>query len=65
MKAAPNNVIVYTVGFDVSTDPSAQNLLSGCATDASHVYFPADDGTSLQVAFQSIAADLNKLRISH
>jgi Flp pilus assembly protein TadG len=65
MKAAPNNVIVYTVGFDVSTDPSATSLLANCATDSKHVYFPADDGVSLQVAFQSIAADLNRLRISH
>jgi len=65
MKAAPNNIIVYTVGFDVSTDPSATSLLSNCATDSKHVYFPADDGVSLQVAFQSIAADLNRLRLSH
>ncbi len=65
MKAAPNNIIVYTVGFDVGTDPSAQAVLSNCATDSKHVYFPADDGVSLQVAFQSIAADLNRLRISH
>jgi Flp pilus assembly protein TadG len=65
MKAAPNNVIVYTVGFDVAGDPTATSLLTGCASDASHVYFPADDGRSLQVAFQQIAADLNRLRLSH
>ena len=65
MKAAPNNVIVYTVGFDVGGDPSAQAVLANCATDAAHVFFPADDGASLAVAFQAIAADLNKLRISH
>jgi hypothetical protein len=65
MKAQPNDIIVYTVGFDVASDPSATSLLNGCATDASHVYFPADDGRSLQVAFQQIAADINRLRISH
>ncbi|MFI4965581.1 MAG: pilus assembly protein TadG-related protein [Caulobacterales bacterium] len=65
MKALPNPVIIYTVGFDVSSDPSAQSLLANCATDSSHVYFPADDGVSLQVAFQQIAADLNRLRLSH
>lgn len=64
MKAAPYNVVVYTVGFlHQGPDPQAQAILSNCATDASHVYFPAD-GTSLQVAFQAIAADLNKLRLS-
>jgi hypothetical protein len=65
MKHLSTPVVIYTVGFDVSTDPSAVSVLSNCATDASHVYFPADDGTSLQVAFQQIAADLNHLRISH
>jgi len=64
MKAAPNNVVIYTVGLNVIGTPAAQALLSNCATDAKHVYFPAD-GTSLTVAFQQIAADLNKLRISH
>ena len=65
MKAAPNNVVVYTVGFlHGAPQPQAQAILSNCATDASHVYFPTN-GTSLQVAFQQIAADLNKLRISH
>lgn len=63
MKALPHPVIIYTVGFNVGSDPSAQAILSQCATDASHVYFPSS-GSSLQVAFQSIAADLNKLRIS-
>jgi Flp pilus assembly protein TadG len=65
MKATPNNVIIYTVGFDVADDANAQSVLANCATDAQHVYFPADDGASLQVAFRSIAADLNRLRISH
>jgi Flp pilus assembly protein TadG len=64
MKALPHPIIIYTVGFNVSSDVDAKKLLSGCATDASHVYFPSD-GTSLQVAFQQIAADLNRLRLSH
>lgn len=65
MKAAPNNVVVYTVGFlHGAPQPQAQAILSNCATDASHVYFPTN-GTSLTTAFQQIAADLNKLRISH
>ena len=65
MKAAPNNIIIYTVGFlHGGADPAAQAILNNCATDAQHVYFPTN-GTSLQVAFQSIAADINRLRISH
>lgn len=64
MKHLAHPIVIYTVGFNVGSDASSQNLLSHCATDASHVYFPSS-GTSLQVAFQQIAADLNRLRLSH
>ena len=65
MKAAPNNVVIYTVAFlHGGTDPQAQAILANCATDAAHAYVPTT-GASLTAAFQSIAADLNKLRISH
>ncbi len=65
MKAAPNNIIIYTVGFlHQGPDPSAQAILANCASDPSKAYLPTD-GTSLQVAFQQIAADMNLLRISH
>ena len=63
MKA--DNIVIYTVAFlHGGADPQAQAILANCATDAAHAYVPTD-GTSLTVAFQSIAADLNKLRISH
>ena len=65
MKAQPNNIIVYTVGFlHGGSDPQAEAILANCATDPQHYYLPTN-GTSLEAAFQSIAADLNKLRISH
>ncbi|WP_372782097.1 pilus assembly protein TadG-related protein [Phenylobacterium sp.] len=64
MKAAPNNVVIYTVGLNVLAKPEAQNLVNNCATDAKHVYLPAD-GTAMTVAFQQIAADLQRLRLSH
>ena len=64
MKAPPNNIIIYTVGLNVLAKPQAQNLVNNCATDAKHVYLPAD-GTAMTIAFQSIAADINRLRISH
>lgn len=63
MKALAHPIIIYTVGFNVGSDPDAQAIMRQCATDANHVYFPSD-GTSLQVAFQAIASDLNRLRIS-
>ena len=61
MKA--KGIIVYTVGFDVGADASAQNLVNSCATDAEHVYQPST-GTALKDAFRSIAQDIMKLRIS-
>ena len=49
MKAAPNNVIIYTVAFlHGGADPQAQAILANCATDAKHAYVPTD-GTSLTV----------------
>jgi Flp pilus assembly protein TadG len=65
MKAAPNNITIYTVAFlHGGTDAQAEAILANCATDAAHAYVPTT-GSSLQAAFQAIAADLNKLRLSH
>jgi hypothetical protein len=65
MKAAPRNIVIYTVGFlHGGSDPQAAAILSNCATDTQHYYLPTT-GSSLQAAFQSIAADLERLRISH
>jgi hypothetical protein len=65
MKGSPNNIIIYTVGFlHGGNDPQAAAILQNCATDAQHYYLPTT-GSSLQSAFQSIAADINRLRISH
>jgi Flp pilus assembly protein TadG len=64
MKAPPNNILIYTVGFlHGGADPQAAAILANCATDAAHAYLPTT-GADLQVAFQAIAADLNKLRLS-
>jgi Flp pilus assembly protein TadG len=60
MKA--KGIIVYTVGFDVGTDASAIDVLTTCATDAAHAYFPATGG-DLQNAFQDIAQQITNLRI--
>jgi Flp pilus assembly protein TadG len=62
MKA--KGVIVYTVGFQITGDTTAEDLMSHCATDAQHQYLPTS-GTALDDAFKAIGADINNLRLSH
>lgn len=57
------DVIIYTVGFQVGTAVNALNLVNTCATDSAHVYTP-NSGTALQDAFEAIGADIASLRIS-
>ena len=56
-------VIVYTVGFNVSSDPDITNMMKNCATSPEYAYTPSG-GTELKVAFRAIAQDINSLRIS-
>jgi len=63
MKAPGNDVIVYTVGFNVGSDPNAQLIMNQCATDAEHAYFP-ETGAELKMAFQLIAQEISQLRLS-
>ncbi|MBU4435801.1 MAG: pilus assembly protein TadG [Alphaproteobacteria bacterium] len=63
IKASANGITLYTVGFDVGTDATAVSMLKYCATDADHVYFPAN-GSELKTAFKSIAQDISSLRIA-
>jgi Flp pilus assembly protein TadG len=62
MKAA--GVIVYTVGFQITGDVPANDLMDSCATDAKHEYLPTS-GLALSDAFKAIGADINNLRLSH
>ena len=62
MKA--QKVIIYTVGFRISSGSAAASLLTHCATDSDHEYLPAS-GTDLQDAFRAIGQDINSLRLSH
>ncbi|HEY3695524.1 ubiquitin-activating E1 FCCH domain-containing protein, partial [Phenylobacterium sp.] len=57
-------VVVYTVGFDLAGDTTAQDLMDHCATDAKHKYMPSS-GTELKDAFKAIGADINNLRLAH
>jgi Flp pilus assembly protein TadG len=63
--AKAQGIVVYTVGFSISSDPidqQGQNLLASCATDASHAFI-ANDANSLVNAFNQIGAGMGKLRI--
>ncbi len=55
------DVVVYSVAFQSPT--SAANLLRSCAT-SEDTFFNANDGDELRAAFQSIAANLNNLRLT-
>ena len=61
MKA--QGIVLYTVGFDVSSGSLAADLMSECATDADHVYLPSGGG-ALKDAFAAIGTDIMKLRLS-
>ncbi|NGM37390.1 MULTISPECIES: TadE/TadG family type IV pilus assembly protein [Methylobacterium] len=65
-KASPANITIYTIGFSVSSDPIDQqgiNLLKDCASSPSQ-YFQANDSGSLIAAFNQIAANIGKLRLT-
>lgn len=63
MKASGKDIIVYTVGFNVTADTAAQQIMNYCATDAEHAYFPST-GSELKTAFQLIAQEISQLRLS-
>jgi Flp pilus assembly protein TadG len=63
--AKAKGIIVYTVGFSISSDPidqQGQNLLQSCATDKAHAFI-ANDANSLVDAFNQIGMGMGKLRI--
>jgi Flp pilus assembly protein TadG len=61
MKAT--GIIVYTVGFNISSGSQAANILSYCASSSGNAYL-ANSGTSLASAFEQIARDISSLRLS-
>jgi Flp pilus assembly protein TadG len=63
--AKAKGIIIYTVGFSISSDPidqQGQNLLKSCATDDAHAFI-ANDANSLSNAFNQIGIGMGKLRI--
>ncbi|MDO8297517.1 MAG: ubiquitin-activating E1 FCCH domain-containing protein [Caulobacter sp.] len=61
MKA--KDIVVYTVGFQLGGNRTAENFINSCATDSSHVYLPSS-GAALKDAFSAIGRDILKLRLS-
>jgi hypothetical protein len=59
--AKANGTVVYTIAFQVngSTD---RNTMQDCATSPEHYYDVQD--LNIAGAFNAIAADLNRLRLS-
>lgn len=65
-KASPNNVIIYTVGFSVSSDPIDSKglaLLKNCAS-APEMAYVANDSEAIVNVFISISRSINGLRLA-
>jgi Flp pilus assembly protein TadG len=63
MKASPNNIEVYTIGFQIDDYPDGEDLMKYCASDAQHFY-KSDNGEELKQAFADIAKNISELYIS-
>lgn len=59
--AAENDIVVYTISFNLSPGNNANKLLSRCASDPSKHYLV--NGVDLQDAFESIAGSISALRL--
>ncbi len=59
------NILVYTIVFDVNAGSTIENIFKSCASEPTAPYFfNAPDGDQLATAFGDIADDLVKLHIS-
>jgi hypothetical protein len=56
-------VKVYTIAFRLENDPTTRTLLSNCASGPGEAYVASDGATLLQ-AFEAIAREIAKLRIT-
>jgi Flp pilus assembly protein TadG len=59
-----DDVVLYTVAFDLGSEQDAIDLMADCATSADHAY-AADDGDELADAFESIGNNIASLRIAN
>jgi Flp pilus assembly protein TadG len=59
------DVIVYTVGFNLDADGDAADVLEGCASEPKSAHFKlANDAEGLDAAFREIGEDISTLRLS-
>jgi Flp pilus assembly protein TadG len=58
-----SDIVIYTIAFGTSIGSTAKSLLRSCASDTSK-YFESPSSAELNAAFQQIAKELSKLRIS-
>jgi Flp pilus assembly protein TadG len=61
--ARADNVIIYSVAYNLSSQPAARAALKRCASQPEK-YFEAGSEAALLRAFETIGLDLNELRIS-
>lgn len=55
-------VVVYTIGFEVPVNGTAENELRKCASSPAHYY--RAEGTSISNAFSAIAGNVKQLRLT-
>jgi Flp pilus assembly protein TadG len=58
-----DGIVIYTVGFNISSNSSPAVTMRGCATDTSKFFRPTT-GQELIDDFQAIAQDITDLRLS-
>lgn len=63
MKADGTNIVVYTVGFGITSGSAAANVLEYCASSAEHHYL-AQNASDLSSAFEQIARNISSLRLT-
>lgn len=54
-------IIIFTIGFEITTNEDAKEVMSDCATSDSHFY--AVEGVQISDAFGAIARTINQLRL--
>lgn len=55
-------IVIYTIGFDISSSTSVTNLLTNCATGPEYVFF-ALNGDELKQIYRDIGSEITKLHI--
>lgn len=57
-----SGIVVYTIGYDISSGSNAAQELRDCASSANH-YYPTN-GSNISAAFNSIASNVKNLRLT-